>query len=130
MNPTTFINVDLELSSKRDLAPLQEELRDRVFVLASGKETDYYVLNFECMSGADSPAEVIEKFVKLLESLSKESLADLKNCFKKTVDIGYESGTDGVIYNSIPADILLALNKFSLDLNISIYPTDDSLKDS
>lgn len=126
MEPTSFINVDLELSSKENLAGIENELGKRVFVLQSGFESGDYILNFECSLNETDAVVVIEELLSLIESLSSESKLKLAACHKRVLDIGYDSGTEGVAYNNIPLAMLNRVIANGFDLGISVYPIDNS----
>lgn len=124
MIKTSFINVDLELLSNENLLPIAEELKGKVFLLTNEYIDSEYNLAFECSTNEEEPLPVIEKFITILNSLSPKSKKLLKTCSKRIFDIGYDSGEDGFISNSIPCSLLSEIVDLGFELKITVYQLD------
>ncbi|MCG8428003.1 MAG: hypothetical protein MI754_11655 [Chromatiales bacterium] len=124
MNQASFINVDLELSSEKGLSIIAEELKDKIFLLQDEFDGLSYKLAFECSLTEQEPEPVIETLIGLLDSLSTQSKALVKSCSSKIMDIGYDSGEEGVLVNNIPCALLQRITEYEIDLNITVYPVD------
>lgn len=126
MKKPTYINTDLELSSKEDLSSIAKELGNNIYVLLNEKINDEYQLNFECSLKSDKDDEpyylhALTQFLDLMDSLSDESKEKLATCHRRVLDIGYDSGSTGFLYTNIPNKLLARIVQSGFDLNVSIY---------
>lgn len=122
---TEFINVDMVLYSKEDLSPIADELAERALILQNAFYDGEYKLAFECAHEEYQSAVVIDTFIKLLDELSPQTKALLARCTKKMLDIGYNSGRAGIVYDHIRVGQLKKLFEYGLDLNVTIYPLEE-----
>lgn len=132
----SFINLDLELYSKKDLTLLHNELKDKAFILYNDfieyKAEKYYLLSLESNLDYDNinSIDAIEKLTldlcTLITSSSPKSRQLWDNCEEKIFNYGYESGLKPFPFsNQLSA---LAIKKIaSLDgsVKVTIYPTKD-----
>ena len=124
MIKTSFINVDLELSSVESLASLAEELYGKIFVLQNGFVGAEYQLAFECLIDEAEASSVFEVFLTLIESLSSDSKDKISRCSSRVLDIGYESGEDGIVTNLLSGALLAQVAGYGFGINITVYPID------
>ena len=124
--PASFLNLDLELESSWDLEALAEELALGVFVLYRGPESERFKLSMEPLIGGSlnaSPEACTEHFLNMLESLSSEGAAILKNCSSRVFDYGFDGGLEA---NPISTDLksahLARMVSLGIDLRITTYP--------
>ncbi len=95
--PTHFINVDLDLSSSESLGPLLDAWEHDVMVLhhtrvpGGGSEVG---LEVAAMTTAAPPT--IRCFVRLVQRLEPGLRALWDGCTERVLDIGIQSGTDGL----------------------------------
>lgn len=106
------------------LASLAEELHGRIFVLQNGVVDEKYQLAFECLFDGADAMSVFDSFLILIESLSKASKEKLSRCNSRILDIGYESGEDGIITNTLSATLLSQVAGYGFDIKITVYPID------
>ena len=126
MERPTYINTDLELSSKEDLSSIASELGNRIYVLVNEKVNNEYRLNFECSlegykDGEPLHLQTLAELLNIIDSLSKESKNKLAICHRRVLDIGYDSAPKGFLYTNIPNAILARIVNLGFDLNVSIY---------
>ena len=124
MIKTSFINVDLELHSEEALLTIVEELKGKIIILTNDYIGSEYNLVFECSVNNNDPVPVIEKFINLLNSLSKKSKILLNKCSRKIFDIGYDSGEEGFISNCIPCSLLSKIVDLGFEMKITVYQLD------
>ncbi len=124
MTRTSFINVDLELSSVESLASLAEELSEKIFILKNEFFESEYQLAFECTLNASEASSVFDTFLKLVDSLSKISKEKLSRCHGRVLDIGYESGEEGFVANMLSSNMLGQVAGYGFSINITVYPLD------
>ena len=124
MVQTSFINVDIELSSIEDLSIIAKELEGQIFLLQNEFEDDIYRLSFECSLSDETASSVIERFLSLLDSLTAEQKMLIANCSSRILDIGYESGDKAITTNLLPASLLRRLSEYEINLVITLYPLD------
>lgn len=124
MIKTSFINVDLELSSLESLAPLADELDGKVFVLQNGVVDSEYQLAFECLMDGSEADAVCNAFIELIGSLSSASKDILSRCNSRVLDIGFDSGEDCIVTNLISGKLLVQIASYGFDIKITVYPVD------
>ena len=90
---THFLNVDLDIYSRRDLGALVERLGKKVHVLFAGREGRRYCAHLEIVGEATTPDSTIRMFCRLIESLpvAERSLWDAATV--RSFSIGIQAGT-------------------------------------
>ena len=86
----TYLNVDLEIRSRFELAPLVKELSKSLFVLHTGREARMHFASFEVASLEDSPDLAIREMAHAIMNLSSSSRDIWKSAADRTFDIGSE----------------------------------------
>ncbi|WP_444924459.1 hypothetical protein ACJJH9_04510 [Microbulbifer sp. DLAB2-AF] len=124
MTQTSFINVDLELFSVEDLSSIGRELKEKIYPLTDQFVDGEYNLAFECSMNSDNPADVLEVFIQLLDSLSSESKALVSRCSRRIFDIGYDSGDEGHVTNLLSQDLLRNVVELGFDIKFTLYALD------
>jgi hypothetical protein len=123
--PTEFLNVDLDLESKRSLQPLIEELGDKVHVVHLGpSEEKTNLAALEVYEGDDDdPDSIINAFCKLIEKLSPKSKAAWESCSMRRFDLGFESGVTGYpLCVDLDPKTLERVASLSASIGVTIYP--------
>jgi hypothetical protein len=93
--PAHFCNVDLDIESRFDLAPMEKELGRKVSVLAGGPVSPgCFLLRLETATHYQNPDDTIMAFCALLERLSPKAKRLWRSAHKKEFDIGYETARD------------------------------------
>jgi hypothetical protein len=90
---TGFLNVDLEIFSKRDLQPLIGALGEKVLVLDSALERRTYRAHLELTRIPSTPDAMIRAFCALIEGLPKPARHLWTQAKRRDFNIGVEAGT-------------------------------------
>jgi hypothetical protein len=89
---THFLNVDLDIRAKEDLAGLVRAFEPRAFALNCAAVEDSYFASLELASQPTEPDAAIIHFVRLIEALPPDARAVWDGAFKKDFSIGVEAG--------------------------------------
>jgi hypothetical protein len=90
---TGFLNVDLEIFSKRDLQPLINALGEKVLILYSAREGRTYRAHLELARTTRTPDAAIRAFCGLIERLPKAARYLWNQAKRRDFNIGVEGGT-------------------------------------
>lgn len=90
---TGFLNVDLEIFSKRDLQPLMNSLGEKVLILYSAREGRTYRAHLELAGTRRTPDATIRAFCALIERLPKAAHYSWNQAKRRDFNIGVEVGT-------------------------------------
>jgi hypothetical protein len=88
---TTFLNVDLDLSSQEDLASLAAALRPRLIALHVGRIRRKYWARFELRIQPRNPDTAIRRLVAAIESLPTHQRASWKRATTRDFNIGIQA---------------------------------------
>jgi hypothetical protein len=130
-----FLNVDLDLESKKPLDQLLAELGETVEILYNGPldHVAHYAA-LEINEGKDNdPDSIINAFCKRIERLSPASQAIWKKCTARRFDIGVLSSTTSrKEYKGLRLDLqpktLGRVAALSAQVVFTIYPKNTSTK--
>jgi hypothetical protein len=125
MEKPNFINVDLELSSDKDLSLIATELKSHIFILEEGFNGSEFILRFECSLNKTKPEPVLKEFIRLIHALSAEATALLGSTTQKIFDVGFDSGHHHQFTASISNAVLHELSSLGFEMVITIYPTSE-----
>lgn len=87
-----FINIDLEVWSRTDLAVFADAVRTKAFVLYEGRVGRRFLVSFEARSLASSPEGRIWALLKVVESLPRSAGAAWRGAQSRVFDVGYQGG--------------------------------------
>ena len=89
-----FINVDLEVWAREDLAPFAAAVESRSIVLHVGKERRKFVAIIEAKSlrPSSSPERTIRALLEVVESLPPRARRLWKHAESRVFNVGYEGG--------------------------------------
>lgn len=90
---TGFLNVDLEIFSKRDLQPLINALGEKVLILYSAREGRTYRAHLELARITRTPDATIRVFCALIERLPKAARYLWNQAKRRDFNVGVEAGT-------------------------------------
>lgn len=123
--PPSFLNLDLELESFKDMTTLKQELGSQAFVLSFGPTERGYRLALEPVlnGGLSTDASACtDHFLSLLESLTPQAKVELRHCSVRVFDYGFDGGLEA---NPIRTDLSsIQLGKMAalgLDVRITTY---------
>jgi hypothetical protein len=123
MSEISFLNVDLDLQSSKDLTPIINDFGEDVIVLHHGKMMEHHHASFEVAESFAGPNELISFFCTLVENLSEEARVIWDNCCIRRFDLGYESGQQPRCWHSeITAKTIARVNDVGASITITIYP--------
>jgi hypothetical protein len=91
---TTFLNVDLDISSREDLASLAAALRPRLFVLHVGRIRRRYWARLELRTQPRSLDAAIRRLVRAVESLPPRQRACWKRATSRDFNIGIQAAEE------------------------------------
>jgi len=126
MEPAAFLNLDLELSAKRDLAPLAKYLDDHASLLHCGKYGDDYRLTAEPVCGGHSNHSAracTEELLDTLAALPGELRELLDRSYVRLFDYGFDGGLNAkAVSVDVPSTLLLRMAQLGIGLRITVYP--------
>jgi hypothetical protein len=118
-----YLNTDLEIESKDDLARIVEEFGEDVLVLYHGETRGYQNASFEIAGGSADADSAINSFCTLIEQLPKAVREIWDGCCSRIFDIGYESGKSPQSFRSeIRAATMQRIAKIGAGVVVTIYP--------
>jgi hypothetical protein len=91
---TTFLNVDLDISSREDLAPLAAALGPRLTVLHVGRIRRKYWARFELRTQPRSPDMALRRLVAAIERLPVQQRASWKRATTRDFNIGIQAAQE------------------------------------
>lgn len=106
---THFLNVDLDLVAKQDLAELVRAFEPGAHALHCMPTEEGYMANLELSTQPSEPEAAIHDFVGLIEKLAPEARGLWNAASKRDFSIGVEAG-------SLPSNFELALTPAVLKL--------------
>ncbi len=123
-----FLNVDLEIESKTDLASLAAALEPDAFALYCGPVPDGHLLNLELNTESgikEGPDERIHEFCGLIEALSPEGRQGWQSAFRRTFDVGFDATAEHMAARfSLRTDTLERIARLGATLTITVYKAD------
>ncbi|KPV94903.1 hypothetical protein AN214_03079 [Pseudoalteromonas sp. P1-9] len=125
MSDIQFLNVDLEIESKQDIAQLVSDLGKSAMVLHYDKDETRQLARIEANIDVTSPDSAINHLCELIESCSRNALKQWLSCTKRTFDIGFQSGKNPKCFNqALHADTLLRISAIGAGIEMTIYPVE------
>src|SRR5437899_381829 len=93
---TRFINVDLDLASRRDLTPLVEALSQSMHVLFNSRVRRTFRATLE-LGGrwavrSAAPDKIVARMVQLVQALPRQLRADWDRATSRWFNLGFECG--------------------------------------
>lgn len=121
-----FLNVDLEVLSKADPAPLVKAFeRKRVSVLFCGDQGEQYFAAFELFTTRRTLEQLLAGFCDLLETLPPKAATIWKTASRRTFDIGIQSGdTRPVLALRISPTTLARIAALGATIAVTVYPSE------
>jgi hypothetical protein len=130
MTFSRHINTDLEIESSEDLTLVIESFGNDVVVLYQGKTMGNNKASFEIAGLVADPDAIANHFCMLIEGLPQEAKKIWDCCSSRTLDVGYEGGTEPRSFSSeIRPNTIERIAALKTGINITIYsatPTQES----
>jgi len=126
MEPAAFLNLDFELSAKRDLAPLAKYLDDHASLLHCSKYGDDYRLTAEPLCGGHSNHSARACTEELLDTLAAMP-SELRELFDQShvrlFDYGFDGGLDAKALSvDVPSELLVRMAHLEIGMRVTVYP--------
>jgi hypothetical protein len=87
-----FINVDLEVWSKEDLASMARWLEDKCLLLHAGKIRGRFHLSIEASCSSTTPDEAISALLQIVRALPPAAKRLWKRAESRVFNVGYDAG--------------------------------------
>lgn len=118
-----FLNVDLELASKKDLGPLLVPLAKNVVILADRKQRGVHRLSLELyeFSRYRDPNACIARFVQLVRRLPTPARKLWDRATERTFDVGVQAGSGTTFAARLETSTLRRVAEIGGALVITVY---------
>ena len=124
--PAQFLNLDLEIRSKVDLAPFAAYLEQRVNLLHVGEADGEFQLTAEPPSGGlagQTPEKCTEELLSVLSTLPKAHRGVFEACHVRAFDYGFDGGLESPSLSvDLPAAQLRRMSELGVSLRVTVYP--------
>jgi hypothetical protein len=119
---TTFLNVDLDISSREDLGPLAEALSPSLFVLHVGRIRRRYRARLELRTQPGTPDIAIRRLVSAIERLPVRQRAYWKRATTREFNIGIQAAEEPpqVEFPVHPATVM-RVGKIGARIVVTVY---------
>jgi hypothetical protein len=124
LEPTSFLNVDLDVWSQTDLTPLVAAFGERVFVLFVGREGRRHGLHIELAgSGIRGSADsLIQALVALIRALPRSARQHWRNASRRSFNVGVQASTQPQSYElQLTPETLRAVAHVGADVTLTVY---------
>jgi hypothetical protein len=121
----TFLNLDLELRSRENLALLGAYLSERAHILYNAETPEGYLLTAEPLNGGmgQTPEMCTEELLRTLEALPKDLSALVRGSHTRVFDYGFDSGVSSPpLTVGIPPHHLSRMAQWDIALRVTVYP--------
>jgi len=120
MDETTFLNIDLDIESIIDIAPIVKSFGENVTVLRNDQIDGVYYGSFETLLA--EPNEIIAEYSRIIANLDSKARQIWDQCRVKRFDIGFQGAENQYSYNStLSNDSLSKISALGGELVITIY---------
>jgi hypothetical protein len=116
-----FANVDLDVASRADLAPLIAALAPRAFQLSAFRRRGLNVATFELSRQPRDPDAGIRAFVSLIESLPPTARAVWKGATKRDFNVGVEAAERAQVF-TVLAETVVRAGRVGASISFTVYP--------
>jgi hypothetical protein len=110
------------LRSSSDLTPLADHLGEHVIVLSNDEAEGAFLLALEASIDGLSPEELVEYFLRLIDTMPTEQRAIWDRCSSRIFDFGFQAGC-----NASPSElkiepaVLRILAERGVTVEVTIY---------
>lgn len=122
--PTHFLNVDLEVRSRKNIEPLVAWMDREAVVLRSERHRGLHVASFELASARQStPDRRIARLAALVEALPTAERSLWDGASVRTFDVGVQAGADGHVFVAPLASATLSrVAGLGASVVVTVYP--------
>lgn len=122
MSATHYLNVDLEIYSKRDLQPLVKCFGRKVCALYIGREYGKFCVKLEVAKNVRTADAAIRAFCGLIEDLPKPERALWNSAAVRSFSIGIQAGTHPNPYDfTIRPKTVEAVSRVGAQIVLTVY---------
>ena len=123
--PTTFLNVDLDVFARSSLEPLAAAFGSRVFQLFVGLHGNRYGAHFELRAQHKTADARIVALVNLVKGLPRPARAIWNQAYRRDFNIGIQGGVRPHSYElSLKPETLELVSSVDARLVVTVYATE------
>jgi hypothetical protein len=117
-----YLNVDLEIRSPSDLAPLAKAVSRQLIVLYAGKVGREYLLSLEVNGLSSNPDAVIRRFDRVIGSLSPAARRLWLRARDRVFDVGVEAAGGKVpLVVTLAPDTVKTVARLKARIALTVY---------
>jgi len=116
-----FANVDLDVASRADLAPLVSALAPRAFQLSTFRRRGLNVATFELTRQPRNADSGIRAFVSVIQSLPPAARAVWKGATTRDFNVGVEAAARAQVFTVLAETVVLA-GRVGASISFTVYP--------
>jgi hypothetical protein len=119
---THFLNVDLDIHSKRDLQQLVEHLRPKVIVLFVGKVRRKYEAHLEVAGATKTPDQTIRALCRLIGNLPKAERKIWDAAAVRSFSIGVQAVIGSSVQDfKVRQETVTAVSEIGGEIVLTVY---------
>jgi hypothetical protein len=126
VKPASFLNLDLELRSAEDLAPLASYFEQHAIVLYSGKTDRGFQLTVEPLIGGHTnigPDACTEELLSTISDLPEQLAILFHTCHTRVFDFGFDSSVEWEPRSvDLTSAQLADVARAGISIRITVYP--------
>jgi len=126
VTPASFLNLDLELRSKSDLASLAKYFDQHASLLHSGEYAGEFHVTVEANIGGHEnigPQDCTRELLRTLSDLPTPLRSLFDGCHLRVFDYGFDGGLESAPLSfDVPAVQLAQMAAMGLDIRVTVYP--------
>jgi len=120
MNKTHFLNIDLDIESEKDIAPLVQELSQKLIEMTYHNCEGIYRASFE--SSKSEMEDIIAAYISAIRELTFEAKCLWDGCIKREFNVGFQAENRPRSYEkSISSRSLSEIASVGGQIGITIY---------
>lgn len=121
-----FRNVDLDLYSRRDLAPLVKRFGNKVIVLFIGKTRGKYHAHLEVNRHCTTPDSTIRAFCRLINNLPKPERNLWNTALVRSFSIGVEAEAGSPVTDfRVSQESVTSVSEVGAEIVLTVYASAD-----
>lgn len=122
MTKPHFLNVDLVIQSRSNLASLPAEFEKRAYVLHCGRIGGGYFLAVESNRQFKTPDATVRALCAVVGALSAQGKRLWRSAYRKEFDIGYDLASEGYVSHfKLRPDTLKRITALGATLAVTFY---------
>jgi len=119
---THFLNVDLDIYSKRDLRPLVDRLGRKVRVLFAGREKKNFSAHLEIASSPNTADAIIRTFCRLIEHLPESERKIWDAAIVRSFSIGVQAEIGSPVRDfQVKQGTVTAVSNVDAEIVVTVY---------